>query len=211
MIEVRLGITASPKILYSVLFNRVNPFNLSQGMIARKLLLSLLFFVLYLHLHSTKSPTDLKGLSLSGSVRLEGQMDHSGVTVALYALAELDTMVLRMNKEFHTVGMPIFQATEFDHRLAKPIYQTQTKAEGSYKLEGIKEGTYNLVAIKQGYGWKYLYEVELGKGTEKENAENMVLYPEMEVSGTTSQCVVWPSKHHIIGKGDITVQQGTDN
>jgi len=118
-------------------------------MIARKLLLSLLFFVLCLHLHCSKSPTDAKGFSLAGSVRIEGQSGHSGTTVALYALAELDTMVVRMNKEFHTVGIPISQATEFDHRLAKPLYQTQTKADGSYKVEGIEEGVYNLATIRQ--------------------------------------------------------------
>ena len=110
--------------------------------------------------------------------------------MALYALAELDTVVVRMNKEFPMVGIPISQATEFDHRLGKPIYQTQTKADGSYELEGIKEGMYNLVAVRHGYGWKYLHEVEGAKGTEKVNAENIVLYPEMEVSGTISQCVV---------------------
>jgi len=84
--------------------------------------------------------------------------------------------------------------------LGKPIYQTQTKADGSYKLEGIKEGTYNLVAIMQGYGWKYLPEVEVAKGTEKASVENIVLYPEMEVSGMISYCVAWPNNNHVLGK-----------
>jgi hypothetical protein len=139
---------------------------------------------------------------------LEGQSDHSGVTVALYALAALDTMVQRMNREFPMVGIPISQATEFDHRLAEPVYQTQTMADGSYKLEGVTEGSYNLVAVKPGFGWKYLYEIEVAKGAKTTNAENIVLYPEMEVSGELSQYTVWPSEHHIIVKGDVSVPEG---
>jgi len=51
---------------------------------------------------------------------------------------------------------------------------------------------YNLVAVRQGYGWKYLYEVEVEaeKGAKTVTAENIMLYPEMEVSGTISQCMV---------------------
>jgi len=113
-----------------------------------------------------------------------------------------------MVKEFHMVGIPISQATEFDHRLAKPIYQTQTKADGSYKMEGIEEGAYNLVAVRQGYGWKYLYEAEVAKEAKTVTAENIVLYPEMEVSGVINQYTVWPSEHYIIAKGDVVVPEG---
>jgi len=99
-------------------------------------------------------------VSLTGSGKLEGQSDHSG-TVADFGLRILDFGLQmgrdvknrqgwsRMVKEFHTVGIPISQATEFDHRTTKPIYQTQTKADGSYKVEGIEEGVYNLATIRQ--------------------------------------------------------------
>jgi len=170
-------------------------------------LVNLLTFVTFFS-HCNKAPTDSKGLSLTGSVKLEGQSDHSGVTVALYAPVALDTMVQRMNREFPTVGIPISQATEFDHRNAEPVYQTQSKADGSYKLEGVAEGSFNLVAMKPGYGWKYLFEVEVTKEAKTVTAENIVLYPEMEVSGIISQYTVWPSEHHIIVKGDVTVPQG---
>jgi len=90
---------------------------------------------------------------------------------------------------------------EFEHRLSKPIYQTQTKADGSYKMEGIEEGAYNLVAVRQGYGWKYLFEVEAEKMAKTVTAEDIMLYPEMEVSGTISEYMVWPSEHDIIAIG----------
>lgn len=141
------------------------------------------FFALFA-VACTKSPTDSKGLSIAGSVKLVGQSDHGGTTVALYALVELDTMVVRLNREFPVVGIPISQAKEFDHRLAKQIHQMQTKADGAIRGERIKKESYNLVAIKKGLGWKYLYEVRVMKWAEKANAENTMLHQEIEVNGT---------------------------
>lgn len=161
-------------VRYSTLahFRHFSHFNHFLPLLQKLQILLYLPLLLYFP-HCSKSPTDSKGLSLTGSVKLEGETDHSGTTVALYALAELDTMGVRLNKEFPMVGIPISQVTEFacppafwracppafwrDHRLGKPIYQTQTKADGSYKLERTKEGIYSLAAKKRGYGWKYLY------------------------------------------------------
>jgi len=84
-------------------------------------------------------------------VLLEGQTDHSGITVALYKLAELDTTILRYNREYHNVGFftrqflggPISQASEFacppgvwrDHRLGEVVTENKTSAVGSFKIE----------------------------------------------------------------------------
>jgi len=46
-----------------------------------------------------KNPTAPNTGTLTGTVLLEGQTDHSGITVGLYKLAELDTTILRYNRE----------------------------------------------------------------------------------------------------------------
>jgi len=57
-------------------------------------------FVLFAVFSCSKSPTDSRSGTLTGTVLLEGQpvcagrQDHSGITVALYKLAELDTTIL---------------------------------------------------------------------------------------------------------------------
>src|SRR4030066_92417 len=107
-----------------------------------------LLTILSLSLACSKHPTAPDTFSLSGTVHLEGQEDHSGVTVALYNLVEPDTAVVRLQKEFPYVGIPISQQTEFDHRLAEPVYQTKTKADGFFKLSKVDESTYNLVAFR---------------------------------------------------------------
>ena len=38
--------------------------------------------------------------SLSGTINLEGQQDHSGITVAVYNLAELDQDIVEINEEY---------------------------------------------------------------------------------------------------------------
>jgi len=123
------------------------------------------FFLFLLAVSCSKSPTDSRTGSLTGIVYLENQTDHSGITVALYKLAELDTTILRYNREYPNVGFPISQATEFDHRFAEVVAETKTKADGTFKIEGIEEGTYNLVAKKQGFGWKYVYNVPIKTGS----------------------------------------------
>ena len=79
------------------------------------LTLLIICFIAFITCH--KNPTAPKTGTLTGTVLLEGEQDHSGITVALYKLAELDTTILRYNREYPNVGFAISQATEFDHRL----------------------------------------------------------------------------------------------
>ena len=73
--------------------------------------------------------------SLTGTVYLEAQSNHSGITVALYKLAELDTTILRYNREYPNVGFPISQVTEFDHRVGEVVAESKTSSEGSFILK----------------------------------------------------------------------------
>jgi hypothetical protein len=95
----------------------------------------------------SKNPINPETFSLSGTVHLEGQEDHSGVTVALYKLVEPDTAVARLQKEFPFVGIPISQQTEFDHRLLEAVYTTKTKADGSFHFLEEDKNTYKLGGI----------------------------------------------------------------
>jgi hypothetical protein len=93
-----------------------------------------LLTILSLSLACSKSPTHPDTFSLAGTVHLEGEEDHSGVTLALYKLVEPDTAVVRLQKEFPYVGVPISQQTEFDQRLAEAVYTRKTKADGSFRF-----------------------------------------------------------------------------
>ena len=182
-------------------------------------LLKIFSILILLHISCSKQPTSPETGSITGKVFLEAQTNHSGITVALYKLAELDTTILHYNREYPNVGFftcrvlgrPISQATEFYHRLGEVVAESKTNSDGSFKIENISEGLpceiiecfdinrvetdkhyfnissivanisqgepreinnsaisrggYNFVALKGGFGWKYIYNVIITKGS----------------------------------------------
>jgi len=114
--------------------------------------------------------------SLTGTISILGTDDYSGVTVALYSPAYLDTTLVRINQEYPHIGVIINQETEFDHRLQSPMTYTQTDAAGNYRLNNIKPGKYNLAFLREGVSLKYIYEISLVEG------ENMLTRQELKPS-----------------------------
>ncbi len=110
--------------------------------------------------------------SLAGNVQLVNDTgypandpgDFSGVTVALYKLAELDTTLVRINQKYPEIGVSVSQETEFDHRKEDPMKHSVTDAAGVFTLNDIEVGTYNLVFLKQGWGQLYILEFEVEQG-----------------------------------------------
>lgn len=125
------------------------------------------FIILSLFIAGCTKSTSPKTGSLSGRVILVNDtgdtsldpVDFSGVTVALYELAVLDTTIVRINQEYPLIGVQISQETEFDHRNYNPISVVQTDATGNFQFRKIPHGIYNLLAFKEGWGYKYLYSV----------------------------------------------------
>ena len=111
--------------------------------------------ILFLLGTCNKTPTNPETGTLTGTVKLEGQTKHSGITVALYEPAELDTAIVGYNQRFPNVAFPISQATEFacppffgraclpgfrqNHRLGEVAAETKTNKDGSFKIDREKE------------------------------------------------------------------------
>jgi hypothetical protein len=124
------------------------------------LVFSLFFFLFSLFFTACSSSTgeDDNKVTFSGAVTLEGQSDHSGITVRLYKPVDLDTALLRINQQYPGIGVAISQETEFDHRGHEPIATTITNSAGFWEVKA-DDGEYNIVAAKEGWGWKYEYSV----------------------------------------------------
>jgi len=111
--------------------------NISKNIIG----LIIILFILILIIISCSSPTETaKGL-LTGIVQLEEGTDHSGISIAIYDLVNLDTTIVRINNQYPQIGIQINQHTEFDHRLQSPIKHTETDTDGS-RLSIIKPRVY---------------------------------------------------------------------
>ncbi|MCK6622853.1 MAG: hypothetical protein HUU32_15885 [Calditrichaceae bacterium] len=101
-------------------------------------------------------------VTVSGKVTLEGQSDHSGVTVSLYALVTLNPEIVAINQQYPAIGVKISQETEFDHRAGTAVYSTITNASGDWNIEKVEQGTYHVVAEKDGFGWRYALNLTAG-------------------------------------------------
>ncbi len=102
--------------------------------------------------------------SLTGTVNLEGESDHSGITVGIYEQVVLDTTITRINNQYPHIGIKISQHTEFDHRFGTLVKTGETEASGYFEIKDIPTGIYNVVAIKDGFGFRYIYEISISDG-----------------------------------------------
>lgn len=126
--------------------------------------LAIIITPLFLLILACSSSSEISKGDLTGSVYLDGSDDHSGISVALYDLAYLDTTIVRINHEYPHIGVIINQHTEFDHRQQSPIATSATSADGSFLIDNIPTGVYNVVCSKQGFGFRYLYNVTIADG-----------------------------------------------
>lgn len=177
----------------------------------RKYLIMILFVLLLASLLSCNSSTSPKVGSLSGVVQLVNDtgdeandpLDHSGVTIALYELANLDTIVTNARTAFPSVGFPIDQNSEFDHRLGTCIAETTSDASGAFVLSKVHYGTYNLVIMKSGWGFRYEYSVKIDGESSLVPIEGLILYPERAISGFIQGSIVLDNWRHLLVLDDV--------
>lgn len=149
--------------------------------------------------------------SLSGNVILTNDtgnsfldpIDYSGVTVALYELAELDTTLVRINNRFPSTGVIISQETEFDHRNSDPIKVVSTNADGTFSMQKIDSGSYNLVILKEGWGIRYVFDYHLDGG---ENLEivSVELFPAQEFDSAFVEEFTFKTDHTYLLQNDVS-------
>jgi hypothetical protein len=175
--------------------------------------------------------------TLSGNVVLNNDtgnsqfdpIDYAGVTISLYKLAEPDTAVVRINQQHPYLGVIVQQEMYFDHRYQQPVLSVSSEPDGSFKLVKINPGSYNLVAKKDGWGYAYLYALDisegantLGKDTCNEKIpkglartksdsgkETITLYPERQLSGFGTSDLVFQAGRHYVVTDDFSIMPGT--
>ncbi|NQV18102.1 MAG: hypothetical protein HQ534_06125 [Armatimonadetes bacterium] len=159
---------------------------------------SFLFIVILgLFINTCNKTTEIAKGSLFGTAQLEDQTDHSGIIVAVYESAYLDTTIVRINNEYPHIGVHINQHTEFDHRFQSPIKFTETDIEGDFLIKKIPVGVYNIVALKDSFGFKYIYEFEIEKN-DNELTQQVTLYPDQYLSGDIFEDWIFETNHHYI-------------
>ena len=62
------------------------------------------FLLIIITLFSCTSTSPQTG-SLSGTIHLDGQTDHSGIIIGVYELAELNPDIVAINQEYDFIGV----------------------------------------------------------------------------------------------------------
>jgi hypothetical protein len=166
--------------------------------------------------------------SLSGAITLVNDsgdpshdpVDYSGIKVAVYEAAVLDTVIVRINREYPTIGLLVNQETEFDHRLHNPVATTRTDGTGKFTLSKLKIGRYNLVYYKEGWGIRYVLNVNVDKGDNSlpsgnsKQGEPLDLYPQNSLPSTVPDAFVCKGNHtyttssDVLFLNDLTIESG---
>jgi len=143
--------------------------------------------------------------------------DYSGVTIALYELAELDTTITRINGYYPHIGVMIGQETEFDHRDSMPIYKTITASDGSFSQGSVALGRYNVVISKENWGIRYFHNIQITPGTndlnnlismaniEPRTTTDIKLYPEVVLSSFIQGDFGFDSYKTYVIEDDLTI------
>jgi len=141
-------------------------------------------------------------VTFSGTVTLQDETEHSGVTVALYEPAVLDTALQRLNQEYPGIGVTITQQTEFDHRAHTPVYSTTSAADGSWEISDAQPGTYNIVYSRDGFGRHYI----LNNPSGTTNPTDVTLAKATVLSGVISDNRTYNNAYLVLD--DVTIAAG---
>ena len=190
-----------------------------------KIILLFIGILLAILIASCSSSTKPNTCSLTGNIVLVNDsgnldldpVDFSGVRIAIYPLAALDTTLVRLNTRYPTIGMKITQKTEFDHREYNPLSSSVTSAEGTFSISSIPEGVYNIAVYKEGWGFRYFCNFVIQQGSNSLNSEaenqngNVQLYRDVVLSGYyTSGLYNYNSRHHVVIEDDVFFLEGSD-
>ncbi|HDH31752.1 MAG TPA: hypothetical protein ENH26_03190 [Candidatus Wolfebacteria bacterium] len=86
-------------------------FRVFRGQNFFRLLLSFLLLPFYFQLFTCSFLTNPDKTTISGTVKLEAQTNHSGVKVSLYKLIDLDTTLVGINQQYPNIGVQISPKT----------------------------------------------------------------------------------------------------
>jgi len=165
----------------------------------KEIRIKLCIFILPIFLLSC-SPSNPKGVKISGKITLEGATDFSGVKVSIFNLPLIDTSISNAVEKFSPLKIPELAYLIFDHRREKPLQITYTDANGNYSFSDVLAGEYILVLEKEGYGWNYF------KISTYEQMKEITVKKETQISEQSNADVIRWEYGNIVIKNSIKIE-----
>ncbi|MDD3300590.1 MAG: hypothetical protein PHV91_07185, partial [Bacteroidales bacterium] len=121
-------------------------------------------FSVFLLFCSCNSATNTSKGSIVGSIRLEGETDHSGVIVSIYNAGIVSAELKEIREEYPQLAFPIDDKVLFDHREHEALHSVYTDNEGNFSFPKLPYDEYIVAYSKEGWGYNYLFDIELNGG-----------------------------------------------
>lgn len=160
----------------------------------------------------TNSTESEKGI-ISGSIMLNGESDHSGISIAIYRAQIIPEELAMINMDYPQLPYPIEDKHIFDHREFPPLQVIHTDVTGRFMSSQLAYGKYILCYHKEGWGYNILYDIDhhseetsINRGSKE---SNHVLYSEIEVPSVISGEYRLLSGHSYIIAQNTTAIQGS--
>lgn len=138
--------------------------------------------LMLLVLLSSCGSTDTKKGVIKGRISLDAQEDNSGITVMLFAGDKVPAEIRAANQQYSQLAFTAHDKHIFDHRSANALHIAMTNPAGDFIFPKAEYGKYIIAYYKEGWGFKYIFDVELNTAELDISAKSpQVLYPVIEV------------------------------
>jgi len=169
--------------------------------------IALFFITCSLFIIGCDSNTKTQKGVISGEITLEGQTDHSGITVMLYNADIVPEKLKEINNQYPQLAFPLKDKHIFDHRERTPLFTVVTNNNGFFSFPEVVYGKYIITYLKEGWGYNYLFDIELNaqeislNNTQK---ADLLLYPETIVPVTIEGNYNFLQNHCYVVENDVT-------
>jgi hypothetical protein len=167
----------------------------------------LVFIVLFLFIISCDRGTKTQKGVISGIITMEGQTDHSGITVMLFSANIIPDKLKEINNQYPQLAFPVEDKHIFDHREYSHLFTVLTSQDGFFSFPEVVYGKYIITYLKEGWGYNYLFDIELNaqeislNNTQK---ADLLLYPETIVPVTIEGNYNFLQNHCYVVENDVT-------
>nr|MDK2851503.1 hypothetical protein [Candidatus Cloacimonadota bacterium] len=167
-----------------------------------KLLLLLTACVL---LWSCDSSTNTSKGIIKGIVLLDGETDHSGIVVSIYNAGIVPEELRLVQDQYPQLAFPVDDKVLFDHREYEALYTVYTDNEGNFSFPKLPYDEYIVTYSKEGWGYNYLFDIELNSDEINITDKISKLYAEIELPSYIEGQYVLNSGKCYVAKNDVVI------
>lgn len=147
--------------------------------------------------------------TVSGIVRLDGQEVHAGITVSIFRADLASQQVLEIRQQYPDLAFPIDDKVLFDHRNYSPLQTVFTDQNGRFSFSKLPYDRYIVAYYMVGWGFNYIYDIELNMPELEVASNSLLLYPEIELEAYLDSELILEQGRNYVVKEDMVLGENS--